>query len=264
MTRNSSRRSFLRSATIAVVAGAVPPGMAKSEITGSTYLQEQVKGMTILFQGDSITDGKRGRNTDPNHIMGHGYAFSIASRWGADFPSNDLVFYNRGISGNTITQLQNRWQTDCLDLRPDLLSILIGINDAARFVEAPSSESEEMYVQAFEDCYRTLLQQVHKQDPKTIIVLCLPFLAPVGKVKVNWNVYHSIVAQLSDRVRKLAVEFDAVIVDFQKVFLEAGKKAPDAYWIWDGIHPTVPGHELMAREWIKQVSKRLKFLKKYG
>ncbi len=264
MKPNSSRRSFLRSATIAVVAGAVPPGIARSEITGSPYLQEQVNGMTVLFQGDSITDGKRGRNTDPNHIMGHGYAFSIAGRWGADFPSNDLVFYNRGISGNTITELQNRWQTDCLDLHPGLLSILIGINDAARFVESPSAEPEGIYVQAFEDCYRNLLEQVRKQDPKTLIVLGIPFLAPVGKVKGNWDVYHSIVSKLSDRVRKVAIEFDAVIVDFQKVFVAARKQAPDSYWIWDGIHPTVPGHELMAREWIKQVSKRLKFLKKFG
>lgn len=264
MTRNSSRRSFLRSAAIAVVAGAVPFEKVKSETTASTYLQEQVSGMTILFQGDSITDGKRGRNTDPNHIMGHGYAFSIASRWGADFPSNDLVFYNRGISGNTIADLQNRWQTDCLDLHPNLLSILIGINDAARFVESPTAKSEDMYVQSFEDSYRNLLQQVRKQDPKTLIVLCMPFLAPVGKVKENWDAYHSIVAKLSARVRNLAVEFDAIIVDFQMVFVEARKKAPDSYWIWDGIHPTVPGHELMAREWIKQVSRRLKFLKRYG
>ncbi|MDA3613523.1 GDSL-type esterase/lipase family protein [Polluticaenibacter yanchengensis] len=122
---------------MAVVAGSVPLGLVKANDALYTYLPEQINGMTILFQGDSITDGKRGRNNDPNHIMGHGYAFSIASRWGADFPSNDLVFYNRGISGNTIIQLQSRCQTDCLDLHPDLLSILIGINDAAKFVETP-------------------------------------------------------------------------------------------------------------------------------
>lgn len=264
MTLNSSRRLFLRSAAMAAVASGVPFGIVKANNMTSTYLPEQGNGMTILFQGDSITDGKRGRNTDPNHIMGHGYAFSIASRWGADFPSNDLVFYNRGISGNTITQLQSRWQTDCLDLHPNLLSILIGINDAAKFVENPATEPEESYVQAFEDCYRNLLEQVLKQDPKTIIVLCVPFLVPVGKIKDNWDSYHSIVTKLSARVRNLAKEFDTIIVDFQMVFDEAKKNAPDSYWIWDGIHPTVPGHELMARAWIKQVSKRLKFLKKYS
>ena len=264
MKRHSSRRSFLRSTAMAVVAGSVPLGLVKANDALYTYLPKQINGMTILFQGDSITDGKRGRNNDPNHIMGHGYAFSIASRWGADFPSNDLVFYNRGISGNTITQLQSRWPTDCLDLHPDLLSILIGINDAAKFVETPPAESEEIYVQAFEDTYRNLLEQVRKQNPKTIIVLCVPFLVPIGKFKDNWDSYHSIVAKLSARVQKIAKAFDAVIVDFQGVFEEARKKAPDSYWIWDGIHPTVPGHELMAREWLKQVSKRLKFLKKYS
>lgn len=265
MTKNSSRRSFLRSAAIAAVAGGLPLQIAKSsDVKDAACFSNQAKGMTILFQGDSITDGKRGRNADPNHIMGHGYAFSISSRWGADFPSSDLLFYNRGISGNTITQLQSRWQTDCLDLHPDVLSILIGINDAAKFVENPPVETEEIYVQAFEDCYRNLLEQVRKHDSNTLIVLGLPFLAPVGKIKEHWNSYQPMVAKLSDRVRNLAAEFDAVVVDFQRVFDEATKKAPDAYWIWDGIHPTVPGHELMAREWITQVSKRLKFLKIYS
>lgn len=261
MTQQSSRRSFLRSAALAGVAAGMSVGSAEASITTALTTSAPAKGLTVLFQGDSITDGKRGRTTDPNHIMGHGYAFSIASRWGADFPATDLVFYNRGISGNRVSQLQARWQTDCLDLRPNLLSILIGINDAAQLIEKPSIEPEDF--QAFEDSYRDILEQMHRQDPQTLIVLCLPFLTPVGKVKEKWDVYQLTVAKLSSRVRKLAAEFDTVIVDFQMVFEEARKKAPDSYWIWDGIHPTVPGHELMAREWIKQVSRRLKFLKKY-
>lgn len=262
MTKNSSRRSFLRSAAFAAVAASLPAGTVHAGIPSSLIIPEPTKGMTVLFQGDSITDGLRGRNTDPNHIMGHGYAFSIASRWGADFPSTDLIFYNRGVSGNRVSQLQARWKTDCLDLHPNVLSILVGINDAAKLMEKPSVEPEDF--QAFEDCYRDLLQQVHQQDPQTLIVLCLPFLAPVGKVKEKWDAYQQIVTNLSSRVRNLAREFDAVIVDFQMVFQKAQKRAPDAYWIWDGIHPTVPGHELMAREWIKQASSRLKFLRKYS
>src|SRR5437764_6286547 len=64
----------------------------------------------VLFQGDSITDGNRGRSTDPNHILGHGYVFIIAARHGAAFPETQLDFINRGISGNTVLDLETRWQ----------------------------------------------------------------------------------------------------------------------------------------------------------
>jgi len=88
----------------------------------------------ILFQGDSITDGNRGRSADPNHILGHGYCFIIAAQYGAQFPEKKLTFMNRGISGNTVSNLQARWQKDTLDLKPDVLSILIGVNDNGRGV----------------------------------------------------------------------------------------------------------------------------------
>src|SRR6478736_6387995 len=80
----------------------------------------------ILFQGDSITDGNRGRNEDPNHILGHGYVFIIAAQYGAAFPALNLSFLNRGISGNKVTDLEKRWQQDTIELKPDVLSILIG------------------------------------------------------------------------------------------------------------------------------------------
>lgn len=257
-----SRRSFLLSAAMAGATACLPNESLEASVAATLSVSEPVKGLTVLFQGDSITDGNRGRNTDPNHIMGHGYAFCIASRWGADFPATDLLFYNRGISGNRVSQLQERWQADCLDLRPSVLSILVGINDAAKLMDRSSINPKD--IDAFENTYRDLLEQVRKQNPKTLIVLCLPFIAPVGKVKAKWEAYQLTVTNLALRVRKLAVEFDAVVVDFQMVFQKAAKKAPDSYWIWDGIHPTVPGHELMAREWLKRVSKRLKFLKKYS
>ncbi|MDN3588820.1 SGNH/GDSL hydrolase family protein [Pedobacter aquatilis] len=261
MKHNSSRRTFLVSATLTAASLSLFNKSAKAHLSSTFFQSEDKKDMTVLFQGDSITDGLRGRNADPNHIMGHGYAFSIASRWGADFPSTSLLFYNRGISGNRVSQLQARWQTDCLDLHPNLLSILVGINNAAKLMEKPESDIKD--IDAFELTYRDILAQARKQNPQILLVLCLPFLAPVGKVKEKWERYQSIVNELASRVKKLAVEFDAVVVDFQKVFKEASKKAPDSYWIWDGIHPTVPGHELMAREWLKQVSSRLKFLKTY-
>src|SRR3954453_13824130 len=86
-------------------------------------------GARILFQGDSITDGNRGRSADPNHILGHGYAFIIAAKFGAAFAPLNLEFINRGVSGNTVLGLQKRWPADTIALKPDVLSVLIGIND---------------------------------------------------------------------------------------------------------------------------------------
>ena len=86
-------------------------------------------GALILFQGDSITDGNRGRSPDPNHILGHGYVFITAARHGAAFPELKLDFMNRGVSGNSVRQLDERWQKDTIELKPDVLSILVGVND---------------------------------------------------------------------------------------------------------------------------------------
>ena len=93
-------------------------------------------GSRILFQGDSITDGNRGRSLDPNHILGHGYVFITAARHGAAFPAAQLDFYNRGVSGNTGRELQKRWPKDTLELKPDLLSVMIGVNDSSKIGRA--------------------------------------------------------------------------------------------------------------------------------
>lgn len=264
MNQKTSRRTFLRSSALVGLAAALPveKSWADNLTEQSPELLPADKELVILFQGDSITDGNRGRTKDPNHIMGHGYAFSVASRVGADFPESKITFYNRGISGNRVPDLKNRWQTDTLDLKPDVLSILVGINDAAVLINKKTSE--EGAYDLFENTYREILTQSREQNPQTLFVLCLPFVYPVSKVKDKWEQYKNTVANYTDRIQKLAKEFNAVVVDFPVVFDKAQKKASIEYWMWDGIHPTVPGHELMAREWIKQVSSKLKFLKRYG
>ena len=253
MKNNLSRRKFIAAASLLA-----PALLATAAADGMNGDNEQ--GLLFLFQGDSITDGDRGRNTDPNHIMGHGYAFAVASRVGADFPAAGHTFYNRGISGNRVPDLQKRWQPDTLDLKPDVLSILVGINDTAAAVE---NKPDLQTTNDFENGYRQLLQDVKRAKPATIFVLGLPFVYPVGKRKENWDLWKEQTRQRAEKVRLLAKEFDAVLVDYPAVFDKALQKAPADYWIWDGIHPTVPAHELMAREWIKQLSQRLKFLRHY-
>jgi lysophospholipase L1-like esterase len=212
--------------------------------------------MIILFQGDSITDGNRGRDTDPNHILGHGYAFSIASRLGADHPEKGYNFINRGISANKIIDLKARWKTDTLDLKPNVLSILIGVNDASSVVV---NWEPIISVEKYEVVYRELLELTKTQFPNILFVLCEPFILKVGNVKANWDAYHDDVIRRQAVVAKLALEYNAVFVGFQQVFDKACEKAPADYWLWDGVHPTVAGHELLAREWIKSVESIITF-----
>lgn len=200
----------------------------------------------ILFQGDSITDGNRGRSADPNHILGHGYCFIIAAQYGAQFPEKELKFMNRGISGNTVSNLQARWQKDTLDLKPDLLSILIGVND-----------SRKVPLEQYEQVYDKLLTDTKAALPKIKLVLCEPFYLPKGGHSEN-DARDQDVKKRQVIVAKLAQKHQAALVRLQHVFDEACKRAPAEYWIWDSVHPTYSGHQLIADEWVKTVSQFFK------
>ena len=255
MPVKGSRRSFIKRSTLAAITATALPNL---ELLNAANIKTTAKekNLTFLFQGDSITDGNRGRDKDPNHIMGHGYAFSIASRVGANFPGNGNSFYNRGVSGNNINDLSERWQTDTLDLKPDVLSRLVGINDTESVVKQQHIVTAEKYHEG----YRTLLTQTLTHFPGCLLVLCEPFILPVGRVKENWDVWNDDIQKRQTAVAGLAKEFTAVFVPLQKVFNDAVKLTAADYWIWDGIHPTYSGHELITREWLKQVGKRLPFL----
>lgn len=200
------------------------------------------KNGRVLFQGDSITDGNRGRSADPNHILGHGYVFLIASTYGATYPELNLTFLNRGISGNKVTDLEKRWQADTLDLKPDLLSILIGVND-----------NRNVPLDQYEEIYDRLLTQTRAANPDIRLVLCEPFTLPVGNVTTNWDSWLEGIKKRQEIVAKLAQKHHAALVHFQRAFDEACKRAPANYWIWDGVHPTYSGHQIMAEEWERAV-----------
>ena len=205
------------------------------------------EGERILFQGDSITDGNRGRSADPNHILGHGYAFIIAAKFGATFPELKLDFLNRGVSGNKVTDLKARWQADTLDLKPGFLSILVGVNE----VSSVLNNTSPVTIEDYEKTYDELIVQALAANPELRIILCEPFILPVGKVKDGWEAWQADIEGRQKVVAKLAAKHSIPVVHFQKVFDDACKKAPADYWIWDGVHPTYRGHQLMADEWVK-------------
>jgi lysophospholipase L1-like esterase len=220
------------------------------ESGGCNYpLPSFTKGSRLLFQGDSITDMKWGRNeSDRNHYLGHSYVYLIAARLGVDMPEASLDFYNRGISGHAVADLRKRWQKDAIDMKPDLLSILIGTNDVGNGVRAD----------AFESDYRHLLDASRKANPDLRLVLLDPFVLRSGRLKQEkaWTSRRSATDELGQVVARLAKDHDAVHVRTQEIFDAAAEAAPPEHWIWDGVHPLPQGHELIARHWIKQVSAR--------
>ena len=216
---------------------------ALSDVPPSVFEANQ----TILFQGDSITDGNRGRNADPNHILGHGYVFSIASRYGAAYPGLDLNFVNRGVSGNTLTDLAARWDADALALKPDVLSVLVGINDVYAFRDRLADfDAERSYA-----AYDALLARTVAVRPGIKLVLCEPFVGDVGMVAKDSAGWRRAVGALDAVVARLGAKYHAPVVPLQRVFDDAAKRAPVDHWIWDGIHPTYSGHALLADAWIR-------------
>ncbi|WP_236252750.1 SGNH/GDSL hydrolase family protein [Echinicola sp. 20G] len=261
MSNSSSRRNFIKSVTLTGLGtGMIPFEVLSMDTLTKPHLKSDKSGMKVLFQGDSITDGNRGRTEDLNHIMGHGYAFSVASRIGADFPEKHWEFFNRGISGNTVVDLQERWTKDALALKPDLLSVLVGINDAGQHVRNPEKGAQ---LALFEETYRDILQQSWEQNPDLVIVLGLPFVYPVGKRVEHWSIYEKDVLQRQEIVKQLADEFGTLLVDYPAAFDKAMEKAPAEYWIWDGVHPTVAGHEVMTKAWLDTVADKFSFLEVY-
>ena len=197
----------------------------------------------ILFQGDSITDGNRGRGADLNHVHGHGFVYLLAARIGAGAPGQNATFLNRGVSGHTVLDLAKRWPKDTLELKPDVLSVLIGVNDSSKGV-AP---------EVFERTYDELLTAARAANPKLRLVLCEPFLGAAGSAIDKSPGRRERLALLVPVVRLLAAKHGATLIDFQKIFDEAQRRAPSSYWIWDGVHPTTAGHQLMADEWERVV-----------
>lgn len=200
----------------------------------------------ILFQGDSITDAGRNRE-DPGHL-GSGYPLLIAGWVRACYPELNITFLNRGISGNGVADLKARWQEDCLDLKPDLVSILIGINDCWRRYDS----NRPMPVEDFAGYYREILEQT-KKTLDAAIVLCEPFLLPVMEGQERWREDLDPKIQV---IRELAREFQALLIPYDGIFALASTRQKPAYWLYDGVHPTEAGHALIAREWLRAVFKR--------
>ncbi len=248
-TRNVNRRDFFKKTALAATFLSYSGCTAKEAQAKRVYdLTESNK--TILFQGDSITDWGRSRSREnaPNdsQCLGSGYVLLTAGVLLDEFSSIRPIIYNRGISANKVFQLAQRWDKDCIELKPDLLSILVGVNDFWHTLEGGYKGTQETY----HNDYRDLLERTKKALPSVTIVICEPFVLKCGSVNEKWfpafDGYRT-------AAKKIAGEFKTVFVSFQSAFDEAVKNAPPNYWATDGVHPTVAGTHLMAKTWLKTV-----------
>jgi acyl-CoA thioesterase-1 len=201
------------------------------------------QGDVVLFQGDSITDA--GRNREKTDDLGKGYALMAAAQFSALYPEKRAVFINRGIGGNRVVDLEQRWQQDCIDWKPNLVSIYIGINDTWRRYDRNDPTSTEQFAEGY---HRLLTETVANTEAK--LVLIEPFLLPVPADRKGWR------EDLDPKitvVRELAVEFGARLVSLDGLFAQASTRADAAFWAPDGVHPSPGGHALIAKAWLQAV-----------
>jgi lysophospholipase L1-like esterase len=252
----TTRRGFVMAGTGITVAGlaslaSVDSLLAQTKNAPSGGVRLIEPNETILFQGDSITDAGRDRNiTDkPNDpaAMGKGYAWMAASQMLVDSPDAKLKIFNRGISGDKVYQLADRWQADCLNIKPDVLSILVGINDFAHVFRHGYKGTVEKY----EEDYHALIKRTKETLPNVKLVICEPFILICGMVDETWVEGF---AQYRAAAKRVAEEAGARLVPFQTMFDTAAKIAPPEQWAADGVHPTTNGAALMAHWWLKAVS----------
>ena len=232
------RRDFL-TATAGLVASVRWPGVAKLP------QQPASSGAVVLFQGDSVTDCGRDRAaTDANTAgaLGTGYPLLVASAALATHPDRALKFYNRGVSGNKVPDLQERWTHDTLDLKPDVLSILIGVNDFWHKL----SKGYTGTVQDYESQYADLLAQTRQALPRVRLIVLEPFVLRCCAVDEHW--FPEFTARQAAAAR-VASRANATFVPLQAVFDERVRTAPPQYWASDGVHPTAAGHAVIAEQW---------------
>ena len=199
----------------------------------------------LLFQGDSITDCSRDRTRNgPNDpaALGAGYVGRIAGDLLALRPGAGWNLYNRGISGDRSVDLLGRWRRDSLALQPDVVSILVGVNDTWH----EHLTGNGIDVPRYAALYRMLLADTQQARPGVRLILGEPFALPGGEFSNAWmDELHL----RGDAVRELANEFGAAFVPYQGMFDAALKRYSSTELAADGVHPSPLGHQLMAQAW---------------
>jgi lysophospholipase L1-like esterase len=250
LNKKSKRRDFFKKIAMTGAGLSTLPLLSKADPKVAS--KEIPEKTTILFQGDSITDAGRNRgNYYPNdgRGLGSGYAFQVIADLLGNNPTKGLKCYNRGISGNKVYQLANRWEDDCLQLKPDVLSILIGVNDFWHTL----SGGYEGTAKTYNEDFRALLDRTKNALPDVKLIIGEPFAVAGGTaITSQWD---KDFPDYQKFARQIAKDYDAAFIPYQDVFDKALKTAPVEYWCPDGVHPSISGAWLMKNAWLEAFNK---------
>lgn len=252
LAMDKSRRTFISKSLMGAAAAVSLPGLvsaATQHAAGAPKVTIKPNDV-ILFQGDSITDAGRDKeNSAPNNSrsLGSGYAFLAAARLLHDYPGHQLQIFNKGISGNKVYQLAERWEQDCIGLKPTVLSILIGVNDYWHMFNG----NYDGTIQTYRDDYRKLLDRTLGALPGIKLIIGEPFA--VNNVKAVTDAWFPAFDEYRLAAKEIAAEYKAAFVPYQSVFDAASKKVSPDYWTNDGVHTTLAGAQLMAEAWLSTV-----------
>lgn len=192
----------------------------------------------FLFQGDSITDADRVRGNDSNY--GYGYPNLFAAEYLKNKPG-EFEFVNRGISGNRVVDLYARMKVDIINLAPDYMSVLIGVNDVWHELPGKNGVSAEKY----EKIYGMLVEELLEELPELKIIVLEPFVLKGPATEETWDVFRPEVEKRAAAAKRIAEKYNLVFVPLQENFDKASENIETTYWLADGVHPTAAGHALI-------------------
>ena len=250
MNTSVSRRSFFKQTAVLSAAGMILPACESTPLK-QVQIPERLR---ILFQGDSITDANRDRSSIQSNDflkgMGNGYALLAASNLLVDYPTTDWHYYNRGVSGDKVFQLSDRWEKDCLDLQPDVLSIHIGVNDFWHTL----THDYKGTVETYEKDFLKLLERTQTNFPKIKFIIGEPFVV-LGGTSIDTEAWIPTFRAYQKAAADIATQMGATFIPYQQIFDAAVANQGVAYWCPDGVHPSLAGSALMAKAWIEALHK---------
>ena len=232
------------------------------------------KNSTVLFYGDSITHGGRLNSMDGNHVIGHGYQEMLSARMGFENLENMPKFINKGVSGDAVCQLYGRLTADVLKYKPDMISILVGVNDIYRGFGLPHGMTTDKFIAV----YRMMINDIRTVLGDPTIIICEPFYLDYKKPEDSYKNTPYVVCEtpfypgyfltnsneieefsrkemryMQSELKKLVIDSGCIFVPLQEEFDKAAEIVPPEYLIWDTVHPTIVGHEIIARRWYEVV-----------
>jgi lysophospholipase L1-like esterase len=203
----------------------------------------------LLMIGDSITDcGRKRPIAEGLHpALGEGYVAFVGSLLTAVYPDHHIRVINMGVSGNTVRDLKNRWQTDVLDLKPDWLSICVGINDVWRLFGSPPVIEDHVSIDEYSRILEDLVRQT-RPNLKGLLLMTPYYIEPDKSEPMR-----AMMDQYGTAVRQIAQKHQAIFVDTQAAFDTILPHIPVSTLAPDQVHPTHAGHMILARAFLRAI-----------